>query len=226
MVLDEALEGRIAEIVRPLMKRWPNLDVEAIGRATASRRRFPRARPCSSRSARRRGSWCRRRGAASGPTVVVLPGPPRELQPMWGAGGRRPRRCRRRSRGATEYRQRMLRLFGIPESEIAETLRVAEREGVELEQLEITTCLKRGEVEVVTRYEPDAQGVYDAFEAVVARAPRATRCSPTTAAPSTSRSPSCCAETSRPRDDRHGRVVHGRPARGAADRARRAPRTT
>ena len=27
----------------------------------------------------------------------------------------------------------MLRLFGIPESEIAETLRVAEREGVELE---------------------------------------------------------------------------------------------
>ena len=61
----------------------------------------------------------------------------------------------------------MLRLFGIPESEIAETLRVAEREGVELERLEITTCLKRGEIEVVTRYEPDAETVYDAFEAVV-----------------------------------------------------------
>ena len=61
-------------------------------------------------------------------------------------------------RGATTYRQRMLRLFGIPESEIAETLRVAEREGVELDRLEITTCLKRGEIEVVTRYEPDARG--------------------------------------------------------------------
>ncbi len=35
--------------------------------------------------------------------------------------------------GAREYRQDMLRLFGIPESEIAETLRHAEREGVELE---------------------------------------------------------------------------------------------
>ncbi len=32
--------------------------------------------------------------------------------------------------GATVYRQHTLRLFGIPESEIAETLRVAEREGV------------------------------------------------------------------------------------------------
>jgi nicotinamide-nucleotide amidase len=68
---------------------------------------------------------------------------------------------------ATEYRQTMLRLFGIPESEIAETLRAAEREGIELSRLEITTCLKRGEVEVVTRYEPAEQAVYDAFEAVV-----------------------------------------------------------
>src|SRR5664279_2062680 len=68
---------------------------------------------------------------------------------------------------ATVYRQRMLRMFGIPESEIAETLRVAEREGVELARLEVTTCLKRGEVEVVTRYEPAEQGVYEAFEAVV-----------------------------------------------------------
>jgi nicotinamide-nucleotide amidase len=68
---------------------------------------------------------------------------------------------------ATEYRQKMLRLYGIPESEIAETLRVAEAEGVELGRLEVTTCLKRGEVEVVTRYEPAEQEVYDAFEAVV-----------------------------------------------------------
>ncbi len=61
----------------------------------------------------------------------------------------------------------MLRLFGIPESEIAETLLRARRAGVDLDALEITTCLRRGEVEVVTRYEPPAQEVYDAFEAVV-----------------------------------------------------------
>jgi nicotinamide-nucleotide amidase len=68
---------------------------------------------------------------------------------------------------AGEYRVRVLRMFGIPESEIAETLRVAEREGVDMRGLEITTCLRRGEIEVVTRYEPDARDAYDAFEAVV-----------------------------------------------------------
>jgi nicotinamide-nucleotide amidase len=70
--------------------------------------------------------------------------------------------------GATSYRQQTLRLFGMPESEIAETLRVAERDGIPLADLEITTCLKRGEIEVVTRYEPDAQDAYDAFAQIVA----------------------------------------------------------
>jgi nicotinamide-nucleotide amidase len=71
--------------------------------------------------------------------------------------------------GATVYRQRTLRMFGIPESEIAETLRVAEREGVPLSQLEVTTCLKRGEIEVVTRYEPDGEPAYEAFADLVRR---------------------------------------------------------
>ena len=104
---------------------------------------------------------------AGGPTVVVLPGPPRELQPMWSAAVQADA-LREAIAGATVYQQRTLRLFGIPESEIAETLRVAEREGVELGKLEITTCLKRGEIEIVTRYEPDAEEVYEAFEGVVA----------------------------------------------------------
>jgi nicotinamide-nucleotide amidase len=68
---------------------------------------------------------------------------------------------------ATEYRRQTLRLFGIPESEIAETLRVAARAGIELDRLEITTCLKRGEIEVVTRYEPAAEDAYRAFSALV-----------------------------------------------------------
>src|ERR1019366_8605337 len=33
MVLDEALEERIREILRPLAKRWPNLDMDAISRS-------------------------------------------------------------------------------------------------------------------------------------------------------------------------------------------------
>jgi nicotinamide-nucleotide amidase len=38
---------------------------------------------------------------------------------------------------------------------------------VPLERLEITTCLKRGEIEVVTRYEPDAEGAYEDFAEIV-----------------------------------------------------------
>jgi nicotinamide-nucleotide amidase len=65
--------------------------------------------------------------------------------------------------GATAYRREIVRLFGIPESEIANTLRAAEANGLELEPLEITTCLRRGEIEVSTRYQPSAQASYEAF---------------------------------------------------------------
>jgi nicotinamide-nucleotide amidase len=65
--------------------------------------------------------------------------------------------------GAVEYRREIVRLFGIPESEIANTLRAAVEAGLDLAPLEITTCLRRGEIEVSTRFEPDGQGAYDAF---------------------------------------------------------------
>jgi nicotinamide-nucleotide amidase len=75
---------------------------------------------------------------------------------------------REATRGAVTYRQHMLRLFGIPESEIAATLRAAEQErGIPLAELEITTCLRRGEIEVVTRYEPPAEEAYQALEALI-----------------------------------------------------------
>jgi nicotinamide-nucleotide amidase len=64
--------------------------------------------------------------------------------------------------GSRELREEMLRLYGIPESEIAETLRLAE-DAHGLEGLEITTCLRRGELEVVTRFAPEAAGAYAAF---------------------------------------------------------------
>ena len=111
-------------------------------------------------------AYARGRVNAAGPTVVVLPGPPRELQPMWEAAARTDA-LRAAIADATVYEQRTLRLFGIPESEIAQTLREAEGRGIELGRLEVTTCLKRGEIEVVTRYEPDAAGVYEQFERLV-----------------------------------------------------------
>ena len=62
--------------------------------------------------------------------------------------------------GRTTYRQEMVRMFGLPESGLADTLRDAEEHVDGFERLEITTCLRRGEVEMVTRYEPDDAPVY------------------------------------------------------------------
>jgi nicotinamide-nucleotide amidase len=166
MVLDVGLEERIAEILRPLAKRWPNLDMEAIRESNRKQAVIPEGATILEPVGTAPGLVVPAREPQSKPTVVVLPGPPRELQPMWSEAVKT-EALKAAIRDATEYRQKMLRLYGIPESEIAETLRTAEREGVELSRLEITTCLKRGEVEVVTRYEPAEQGVYDAFEAVV-----------------------------------------------------------
>ncbi len=167
MELDDALSERIAEIVRPLMKRWPNVDPEAIRAANRKQATIPAGATVLDPVGTAPGLVVPPREPDGGPTVLVLPGPPRELQPMW-AQAVQSDAVRAVLRGATSYHQAMLRLFGIPESEIAETLRIAQREGVELEGLEITTCLKRGEIEVVTRYEPGGEGTYEAFEALVA----------------------------------------------------------
>jgi nicotinamide-nucleotide amidase len=165
MVLDETLEQRIAEILRPLAKRWPNIDMDAIRAGNRKQATIPRGATVLEPVGTAPGLIVPPQ-PTRGPTVVVLPGPPRELQAMWGQAVKTDA-LQAALAGATVYHQRTLRLFGIPESEIAETLRVAEREGVELGKLEITTCLKRGEVEVVTRYEPGVEGVYDAFAQVV-----------------------------------------------------------
>ena len=93
------------------------------------------------------------------PTVVVLPGPPRELQPMWKTAVQIPA-VQEAIAGRTIYRQDTIRMFGLPESGLAETLREAEHDVPDFGALEITTCLRRGEIEMVTRYEPDAADTY------------------------------------------------------------------
>ena len=167
MVLDEALQERIAEILRPLAARYPNLDREAIAHGNRKQATIPRGATILEPVGTAPGLVVSPAQGRDGPMVVVLPGPPRELQPMW-TQAVATEAWRAATTGARDYRQDMLRLFGIPESEIAETLRHAERAGVELERLEITTCMRGGEIEIVTRYEPEADSVYETFTEIVA----------------------------------------------------------
>jgi nicotinamide-nucleotide amidase len=162
LFLDEDLEARIAEILRPLMKRFPDLDFDAVRASNRKQALVPEGAHVIYPA-----------GTAPGlvvpgkPAIVVLPGPPRELHAMWPEAVST-EAFQAAVEGRTRYEQQTLRLFGIPESEIAETLRVAERSVEGFDALEITTCLRRGEVEMVTRWEPEADGAWEALSALVA----------------------------------------------------------
>jgi nicotinamide-nucleotide amidase len=163
--LDEALEGRIADILRPLLERWPDVDFEAVRAANRKQALVPRGATVIEPAGTAPGMVVPATTAL--PAVVVLPGPPRELHAMWPAAlASAP--FREVLARATDYEQTMLRLFGIPESEIAATLTVAEEEIEGFGDLEITTCLRRGEVEVVTRYEPGAEPAWLALAELIA----------------------------------------------------------
>lgn len=161
MVLDERLEALIAEILAPMMRRWPGLDAEAIRESNRKQAVIPDGSTPLDPVGTAPGLVVPPLDG-TGPTVVVLPGPPRELQPMW-ATAVQTDAFRTAIAGATTYRNEIMRLFGIPESEIANTLRAASDAGIALSELEITTCLRRGEIEIATRYEPSAATVYGAF---------------------------------------------------------------
>jgi nicotinamide-nucleotide amidase len=162
LFLDEDLEERIADILRPLMKRFRHLDFEAVRAANRKQALVPEGAHVIYPA-----------GTAPGlvvpgkPTIVVLPGPPREVHAMWPEAVET-EAFQEAIGGRTRYEQQTLRLFGIPESEIAETLRVAETEVEGFEGLEITTCLRRAEVEVVTRWEPAAQPAWEAVRDLIA----------------------------------------------------------
>jgi nicotinamide-nucleotide amidase len=162
LFLDEALEERIWEILVRLRRRWRHLDEAALRAGNRKQALVPEGATILEPVGTAPGLVIPPRDGAA-PTVVVLPGPPRELQPMW-ATALETEALREAMRGSTVYEQRILRLFGIPESEIARSLRDIEEGGVSLGPLEITTCLRRGEIEIATVFEPDSADVYAAFE--------------------------------------------------------------
>jgi nicotinamide-nucleotide amidase len=162
MVLDDVLEQRIAEIIQRVALRWPDADLEALRAANRKQAVIPAGSTVLAPRGTAPGLVVPPGGGRPGPTVVVLPGPPRELQPMW-ADAVASEPFQQAIVGATEYRREMVRLFGIPEAEIANTLRAADAAGLDLAPLEITTCLRRAEIEVSTRFEPDSEANYAAL---------------------------------------------------------------
>ena len=154
LVLDQRLEQRIFEILQPLMRRFTHWDPEAMRAANRKQAMIPEGAEVIDPVGTAPGLV-----VPGSPVVVVLPGPPRELQPMWDVAVAS-ETVQTAIASHTSYRQEMVRMFGLPESGLAETLREAERDVSGFEALEITTCLRRGEIEMVTRFEPGAAEAY------------------------------------------------------------------
>jgi len=154
LTLDAELEAKIAAILKNLMARFTGVDFDAVLAANRKQAMVPVGAHILDPV-----------GTAPGvvvpgkPTVLVLPGPPRELQAMWPAAVADDA-VQQAIAGRTVYRQDTVRMFGLAESGLAETLREAESIPG-FAGLEITTCLRRGEVEMVTRYEPDSAAAYE-----------------------------------------------------------------
>jgi nicotinamide-nucleotide amidase len=167
LVLDEEVEAKIAEVLRGFAKRF-KFDEEAVMVANRKQAMVPEGATALDPV-----------GTAPGLVVpdgerviVVLPGPPRELQPMWPAA-LEAAPVQALLERATPLHGYTLRMFGIPESEIAKSLREMEEEGVALPEVEITTCLRRGEIEIDVRYRDDAIATAEAVREGLAERHRA-----------------------------------------------------
>lgn len=153
LVLDEEMLAKIAAILRGFSRRF-QLDEEAVIDANRKQAMVPEGAVALDPVGTAPGLVV----PAGERVVVVLPGPPRELRPMW-PGALETEPVRAVLERATPLHGLTMRMFGVPESEIAKSLREIGAAGVELETVEITTCLRRGEIEIDVRYREETAAV-------------------------------------------------------------------
>jgi nicotinamide-nucleotide amidase len=163
LVLDEGMEQKIARIIAGFARRF-RMDPDALSAANRKQAMIPEGAETVDPAGTAPGLVV----PTDGPTVIVLPGPPRELQAMWPQAIEKGAARAVIERAGT-YLTASVRLFGTPESEIAKSLREIGEE-IDLSPLEITTCLRRGELEVDVRFRPGAEEACERLvEGLVAR---------------------------------------------------------
>lgn len=162
--VDPLLERQIGAIIERLSSsRGWRMDPTATAAATRKQASVPQGAAVLAPVGTAPGLVVPTSDGTQGVPIIVLPGPPGELQPMWPVALAEPV-VQRALADRSELRQETLRLWGTPESELSATMREhADR----ISELEITTCLRDGELEIVTRFGADAQATYDNFAQVI-----------------------------------------------------------
>ena len=147
MVLDEGMHARITEIIAGFARRM-KFDPEGMRDGTRKQAMVPEGSTPLDPAGTAPGLVV----PAGEAVVVVLPGPPRELQAMWPAAVASEPMAALLER-ADSFSLASMKMFGVPESTLAKSLREIEADGVALQRLEVTTCLRRGaELEIDVRY--------------------------------------------------------------------------
>jgi nicotinamide-nucleotide amidase len=158
LVLDTEMEEKIAQIIARYARRL-RFDPEAVREANRKQAMVPEGATALDPAGTAPGLVV----PADGQVVIVLPGPPRELQEMWPRALAAPAAEEVIGR-AEPYRTMSIRMFGIPESELAKTLReIEEEDGADLSQLEITTCLRGSELVTDVRHRPGSEEAAEAL---------------------------------------------------------------
>ncbi len=157
--MDPGLEERIWARISALSSRWRDVSDEALRAGNRKQALVPRGAAVLEPVGTAPGLVV---PVSGGPVVLVLPGPPGELQPMWSEAVSVPAVRDVLARAGT-FEQRMMRITGVPESQLAEVL----RELAPPSSLEITTCLRRGELEIATVFDPSASADYGVLEAAL-----------------------------------------------------------
>ncbi|MDL9935256.1 competence/damage-inducible protein A [Gordonia sp. ABSL1-1] len=162
LALDAELESRITEIIA----RWQRhaLETDAVRAGIRKQALVPSGAESIPPTGTAPGVAIPR--TTSTPTVVILPGPPRELQAMWPAA-LVTRAMTQVMPPRVEVRQEVIRAYGLSEAELAESLREAEHSVAGFGGLEITTCMRRGEIDMVTRFPDEATPAYRDLSALL-----------------------------------------------------------
>ncbi|MEH3054671.1 MAG: competence/damage-inducible protein A [Patulibacter minatonensis] len=164
--LHAEMEHAVWEKVERVRERFPDIDVDSLRRTSRKQSMQPAGATPLPPVGTAPGSIVPPAEGSSGPLVVVLPGPPRELQPMWADAVEREPLAGLLAQAAP-FEERMLRLVSLPESDLAAALDEFEAGGLTIDRLEITTCMRSGEIEIVTRYDPADAAVYRQLDAAI-----------------------------------------------------------
>ncbi|MDV6264387.1 competence/damage-inducible protein A [Rhodococcoides yunnanense] len=167
MHLDVQLEKRISEIVERWRSRLSSaVDSEPLKAGIRKQAMVPEGAQSISPTGTAPGVAISADDARTLPTVLILPGPPRELQAMWTEALACAPIARVLTRRA-QIRQDTIRAYRLSEADLAATLRTAELEIEGFDALEITTCLSLGELEMVTRYPEAAAPAYSGLVGLI-----------------------------------------------------------